>query len=698
MADRHDLTSASRRSGASNPGAERTEEDPLVELARIVSGRSAYADTSRRRSPLTADRTPTDADLARDLEAELLSDLQASFAASRRADDRDDYGRAPAYAADDDGDYSDYAGARQDEGDEAAQDYVYDPAGYPVADGDPATDGYPPVAGAADDDAGSYDDYQLRSAPETPDDAGAFDPYQPEDDAYAAPETGAVYAEDEDVYPGDGQDSAETYAADDDEAPAYSSDAAETGFLQEPYLEEPYDDGMGDDPSPGVSARLGNDLDGPYQPSDEESFPPYPVALRAGEDDRYDGDYDGDPADSEADYDLDDDLSEPPRRGLRKEVLAIGAILAIVLVGGAAAIMLRPGAGTGDTAAPVFLADDTPTKEEPPPQEQQTAAADPSKLIYDRVGGEGPIDADGPETLAPQDDEVIADIPQITAPESEGSREISRIILPGAPDDDSVARPRSREFDAEAANAEAGDGSSPAAGTRRVRTVVVRPDGTIVSSEAAPVGEAPPAADVLAAAENLSNNDPAAIAAESGQLVPPREDETNLQPDPDSVGTVVANGPVPRPNPERDQVAAATPVAAEPPPVRNVEVRTVTEPPAAREPAPQRQAARDEPISLMPSAPAEPAPAQRAPQASGNFLVQVASQRSEAEALAAFRSLQNRLPQYLSGRQPDVQRADLGARGTFYRVRVGPPTSRDEANRLCASLKAAGADCIVAQN
>ena len=52
----------------------------------------------------------------------------------------------------------------------------------------------------------------------------------------------------------------------------------------------------------------------------------------------------------------------------------------------------------------------------------------------------------------------------------------------------------------------------------------------------------------------------------------------------------------------------------------------------------------------------------------------------------------------LGSRQPDIQRADLGARGTFYRVRVGPAASRSEAVQFCESLKSQGADCFVASN
>ena len=45
---------------------------------------------------------------------------------------------------------------------------------------------------------------------------------------------------------------------------------------------------------------------------------------------------------------------------------------------------------------------------------------------------------------------------------------------------------------------------------------------------------------------------------------------------------------------------------------------------------------------------------------------------------------------------PNIVRADLGDRGIYYRVRVGPFSGAD-ATRLCEDLKAAGGDCIIAR-
>jgi hypothetical protein len=76
-------------------------------------------------------------------------------------------------------------------------------------------------------------------------------------------------------------------------------------------------------------------------------------------------------------------------------------------------------------------------------------------------------------------------------------------------------------------------------------------------------------------------------------------------------------------------------------------------------------------------------------------MVQLSSHHSESEALASYRSLQARFPDELGGRQGVVRRADLGAKGVFYRAMVGPFASAQEATQFCATLKSAGGTCVV---
>jgi hypothetical protein len=131
---------------------------------------------------------------------------------------------------------------------------------------------------------------------------------------------------------------------------------------------------------------------------------------------------------------------------------------------------------------------------------------------------------------------------------------------------------------------------------------------------------------------------------------------------------------------------------------------------AAARPAPSRNA----PLSLVPDAPAASPPPQAAPartasvpraaqpepagNGNGQYAVQVSSQRSEADAQAAFRALQAKYPSQLGSRTPLIRRADLGAKGVYYRAMVGPFASGSEASELCQSLKSAGGQCIIQKN
>jgi cell division septation protein DedD len=118
---------------------------------------------------------------------------------------------------------------------------------------------------------------------------------------------------------------------------------------------------------------------------------------------------------------------------------------------------------------------------------------------------------------------------------------------------------------------------------------------------------------------------------------------------------------------------------------------TPAQPPAARtQPAPQPPATG--PTSEKPAAPpakAEtPAPPATtptpAPAGAGGFTIQVRSSQSEADARAVADSLR------AAGFDAYVLRADLGPRGTWYRVRVGRFDSRDEARQTIGKLRASG--------
>ena len=81
----------------------------------------------------------------------------------------------------------------------------------------------------------------------------------------------------------------------------------------------------------------------------------------------------------------------------------------------------------------------------------------------------------------------------------------------------------------------------------------------------------------------------------------------------------------------------------------------------------------------------------------GPYMVQVAALRDPNGAELTWNRMVDRNPGLFAGAEKRVQRADLGARGTFYRLRVGAFADRAEAADFCEAIKSAGNDCIVVQ-
>ncbi len=134
--------------------------------------------------------------------------------------------------------------------------------------------------------------------------------------------------------------------------------------------------------------------------------------------------------------------------------------------------------------------------------------------------------------------------------------------------------------------------------------------------------------------------------------------------------------------PETMQEGPEDPVERTPAPI---EERTDIVPP----PAETAQTSQQAPQQTAEKTPAQPAVA------AGSHLLQLGAFRSEDAAANGWQRLAARYPQLFAGLDPDIERADLGERGVFYRLRGGPFDGRDSAERACQSLKASGEACIV---
>jgi hypothetical protein len=207
-------------------------------------------------------------------------------------------------------------------------------------------------------------------------------------------------------------------------------------------------------------------------------------------------------------------------------------------------------------------------------------------------------------------------------------------------------------------------------------------------------GGPPPTASVAPSA-------PPPVSSGNGTLSnsEPRKVKTfSVHGDQADAGTPAAAAPAAKPAPR----AAATPaqrapVAATNPNSANANAPLSLSPqigaaPAAAEPPVRVAATNPNPAQIAPSAPSAGA-------ASGNYLVQVSSQRSEADAQASYRALQSKYPSVLGSQSVVVKRVDLGEKGVYYRAFAGPFNSSDQATQVCSSLKAAGGpQCLIQRN
>ncbi len=324
----------------------------------------------------------------------------------------------------------------------------------------------------------------------------------------------------------------------------------------------------------------------------------------------------------------------PPNRR-RIGIIAIAGVFALAVIGTAGAFGYRAIFGSSSSSSgppPVIKADVTPSKIVPAAASKDAQA---NKLITDRVNDRG-----------------------------QGEKLVSREEQPVAVTPSNSSTPQNS---ANAALPQLGSGIVGGGEPKRVRTIVIHPDGAAASQP-----------------------EPAQSAEEAP--APARVSNTPAQP-PQRIA------PAPQP---RAQQAVAAPAPAP---------RPVAPAPRQQQAAPAPRAAANAPLSLNPNEEAAPptrvqrsaavvAPARTAAAASGGggYAVQVSSQRSEADAQAAFRNLQAKYPSQLGGKPSLIKRVDLGAKGIYFRAMVGPFGSSNEASELCSSLKSAGGSCLVQRN
>ncbi|MFN3764726.1 MAG: SPOR domain-containing protein, partial [Aliihoeflea sp.] len=369
--------------------------------------------------------------------------------------------------------------------------------------------------------------------------------------------------------------------------------------------------------------------------------------------------------DVEFDDDADDEdfdaRQSAPKDGMRRKYFILGGVAAIAIIGGLGYFV--SGGPVGDGAPAIVRADPEPVRVRP---ENRGGATVPNQnsQAYRRATGATGEPGGGQEQLVTSVEEPM-DVRAAVAPSEPmddfplvGMEEIP--MLGEAEANEMLASVKSHERLGSVEDIIEEDSIEIA--PRRVRTMVVRPDGTLV-----PRDEVPPAATraeleatTVAAASGQGTAVPLVQDAQPiGTLVPQSEVLADDPVMPDTVGVV----------PSRPQPSAA-PVS---------------------QPAPVQLAAAEAPAAQAPVAQS----ASAAP-AVGEWSMQIASQPTAEGAQSAYQDLARRYGSVLEGKGVNIVRADIEGMGTFYRVRI-PAATRDEAINLCESFKGAGGNCFVSR-
>ncbi|HEV7321995.1 MAG TPA: SPOR domain-containing protein [Ensifer sp.] len=356
------------------------------------------------------------------------------------------------------------------------------------------------------------------------------------------------------------------------------------------------------------------------------------------------------------------------RRSQRAMLLA-ASVAGVIILGGAGVYAWMGGSDVATSAEgpKIILADKAPVKVVPEEKGGKTVP-NQDKAVYDRVAG-AQAGAPQQEALVSSTEEPMDVVQKTLTPETlplEGSddTETLQTALPNEQDGE-----RLLPDDGNAETAAQDEDKTPAVAPRKVRTMIVKPDGTLVAREEPVAAPATEVAGVTQPLPETPSNDVAAAGQASGNV---------------------------------DQVALAATGNAN---IEQVPVRSVTTTASSggdKAPTPQTRPAAQpvenaRPAEEQAALPAETQPAQQVATASvpaGGYFIQVASLPSEAEAQKSYNSLSSKFGNVIGGRGVDIRKAEIAGKGTYYRVRI-PAGSKEEANALCSKYKGAGGSCLV---
>ncbi|MGK6313536.1 SPOR domain-containing protein [Neorhizobium sp. DT-125] len=390
---------------------------------------------------------------------------------------------------------------------------------------------------------------------------------------------------------------------------------------------------------------------------------------------------------------------------------AVPAVLAgVVILGGVGAYAwLGNGVpGVGGSGEPVIIAADTEPVKVAPENPGGKTVPNQDKAVYDRVAGLSSQDPKQ-ETLISSNEEPVDVVQKTLMPDTlplEGENDIEPTDV--ADTEDARLLPQDQPEQAAASAEQQPVTVMP----RKVKTMIVRPDGTLVEQEvSAPALAAPEPAKIPASGAKLPE-----VAAASGQA-PVSAPATPVQTQPAVPAPSAGVAPVSAPAAQAaasepfDPVApdiALPPVEAAAAPAAPAE--TPASAPALRAPVPIARPS-EQPVNVVaavtdqgnvrasnqPAAPSQqPAATQTASLGEGGYVIQIASLPSEADARKSYQNLSAKFGGVIGGRGVDIKAAEIAGKGTFYRVRI-PAGSKNDAVALCERYRAAGGSCLVAR-
>jgi cell division septation protein DedD len=91
---------------------------------------------------------------------------------------------------------------------------------------------------------------------------------------------------------------------------------------------------------------------------------------------------------------------------------------------------------------------------------------------------------------------------------------------------------------------------------------------------------------------------------------------------------------------------------------------------------------------------AEATPATPPPAANSGYRLQLTASRSQDEAKQLWQQVLGQHKE-LAGREPLIEKTEIGNLGTFYRLQIGPFPDKAESLKLCNALKQSGVDCFL---